>query len=636
VSAIYHHETGFLIGDPKEAPFPQDYIPDPAGRKKALEPLILSASGWRKVFAEDDESRNIDLSLPDRELAAAMGEAFSDFLLRRTGKPSPRIAVGIDCRYTGPAMADILLRTFLSRGVEPRYLFITPAPEIIAYVKKSPELSGFAYISASHNPIGHNGLKFGLRGGVLGGTDSEILIRNFRELTEDEGRMENLISALKSVGAEKIEGVFLAAAEWKKEAEKAYEIFTRRVVTDREDPREQDAIIDRLRRGIEDRGCGILAEFNGSARTLGIDSNFLGSLGVEVKRVNGKPREITHPIVPEGASLDLCRRELEAARREDPRFIFGYVPDNDGDRGNIVYFDEALSKTGGSARILEAQEVFALACISELAFLAAEGRITDRTAVVVNDPTSLRVDRIARAFGAEVRRGEVGEANVVALANKLRDEGYGVRILGEGSNGGNITYPAQVRDPLNTIFALLKLLYLQSEKGEPGTFETWCIKLGRPDLYTPRPTLGSIMATLPRFTTLSAYEPAALLKIRTEDHGMLKARYEAVFLREWSRRREELSRRFDIVSWEVLNHEGIQERRGMGGNFRSGNQRGGLTVLLKDSGGTGRAFLWMRGSGTEPVFRILVDMEGSDPANFRYLLDWHRGMILEADGGLSN
>jgi phosphomannomutase len=600
-----------------------------------LEPLILSASGWRKVFTADgdNESRSGDLSPADRELTAAMGAAFADFLFRRTGKPSPCAAVGIDCRYTGPGMADIMVRAFLSRGIEPRYLFISPAPEIIAYVKKTPAIDGFAYISASHNPIGHNGVKFGLRGGVLGGADSEELIRSFRELAADEGRMKDLISALSSVGAEGIEAVFLAAPARKREAEKAYEDFTRRVVTDREEPREQDEIFSRLRRGIAGQGCGIVAELNGSARTLGIDADFLHSLGVQVRRVNGRPREITHPIVPEGASLDLCRRELETARQEDPRFIFGYVPDNDGDRGNIVYFDETSDEAGGEARILEAQEVFALACVGELAFLSGEGGLGDRTAVVVNDPTSLRIDRIARAFGAEVHRAEVGEANVVALAKKLRDEGYTVRILGEGSNGGNITHPAEVRDPLNTIIALLKLLYLQSAEGKPGLFETWCGKIKRPDLFIPRPALGNVIATLPRFTTLSAYEPEALLKIRTDDHGKLKARYEAVFLREWEHRREELARRFGIVSWDVLNHEGILERRGMGSAFRSGRQRGGLTVLLKDSGGTGRAFLWMRGSGTEPVFRILVDMEGDDPQAFRYLLDWHKGMILEADGG---
>jgi phosphoglucomutase len=42
-------------------------------------------------------------------------------------------------------------------------------------------------------------------------------------------------------------------------------------------------------------------------------------------------------------------------------------------------------------------------------------------------------------------------------------------------------------------------------------------------------------------------------------------------------------------------------------------------------------FLWMRGSGTEPVFRAVVDIEGDDPEAEAELLAWHRRMIETAD-----
>ena len=138
------------------------------------------------------------------------------------------------------------------------------------------------------------------------------------------------------------------------------------------------------------------------------------------------------------------------------------MPDNDGDRGNIVYINDRT----GCAEILEAQEVFALSVLSELEFMkqtaaAAQGASAApgaKLAVAVNGPTSMRIERIAEAYGVEVFRAEVGEANVVNLAAEKRAEGFEVRILGEGSNGGNITHPATVRDPLNTIFALIKLI----------------------------------------------------------------------------------------------------------------------------------------------------------------------------------
>ena len=117
------------------------------------------------------------------------------------------------------------------------------------------------------------------------------------------------------------------------------------------------------------------------------------------------------------------------------------------------------------------------------------------------------------------------------------------------------------------------------------------------------------------------------------DHGVLKARYERIFLREWERRRRELRERFGVASWEEINHEGTVGRSGMGPEFRTGAQRGGLTILLKDPAGVSRGFLWMRGSGTEPVFRILADWEGEDEGLMRELAAWQRSMVLEADRG---
>jgi phosphomannomutase len=69
----------------------------------------------------------------------------------------------------------------------------------------------------------------------------------------------------------------------------------------------------------------------------------------------------------------------------------------------------------------------------------------------------------------------------------------------------------------------------------------------------------------------------------------------------------------------------------MGPSKRSGDERGGLKILLQDKERKNRAFLWMRGSGTEPVFRLLVDVEGERPELFDYLLNWQRSMIEEAD-----
>ena len=89
----------------------------------------------------------------------------------------------------------------------------------------------------------------------------------------------------------------------------------------------------------------------------------------------------------------------------------------------------------------------------------------------------MRIEKICSAFGAEVFRSEVGEANVVNLSEKLMKDGWIIRLLGEGSNGGNITYPATVRDPMNTVGSILKLLTIRAKEENgyirQGLFDIW-------------------------------------------------------------------------------------------------------------------------------------------------------------------
>jgi phosphoglucomutase len=42
----------------------------------------------------------------------------------------------------------------------------------------------------------------------------------------------------------------------------------------------------------------------------------------------------------------------------------------------------------------------------------------------------------------------------------------------------------------------------------------------------------------------------------------------------------------------------------------------------------------MRGSGTEPVFRVLCDVRGDKPEQEEKLLEWETKMLLKADGQL--
>ncbi len=662
MSLISHPATGLFVGDPEQLPFTADELPSIDEIQAALKPLILSASGWRKVFAApeadaprapwaaparpdtgDEDSLSPRVAPADLVLAGAMARAFYAYIAERTRRPDPAILVGIDARPTGPAIADAMLRVLLALGARPRYLFIVAAPEIMAYARSVaclPETAeeraeGFIYISASHNPPGHNGVKFGVGGGVLPGSEAAKLIAAFTAIAADPAVAKDIFSLFTKADPRALATAYSAVSAHKRRAVSAYTLFAREVVTGSSDAERQEELLAEMARAAQVSPRGVVAELNGSARALSIDADFLEGLGLLVESHNAEPRAFAHRIVPEGESLAPCAAILEAAHARNSAFIAGYVPDCDGDRGNLVWFD----REAGRARVLEAQEVFALCVVAELASLVRAGTLRPgsrdgvKVAVAVNDGTSMRIEAIARVFGAEVFRAETGEANVVGLAAALRERGYVVRILGEGSNGGNITAPSEVRDPLATLGALLKLLLLRdSERGE-GLFHTWTRLRGCQATYRPDFDLGTVIASLPRFATTSAFEARAALRIASADHAALKARYQSIFLREWENRKAELEERFGITAFRAFATNGSVERE-IGSDF-SASGRGGLRIVLVDRAGENRAFLWMRGSGTEPVFRVMADVAAQPGRDVledeRALFEWHVGMVREAD-----
>ncbi len=648
--------TGFKLGEPEKTPFPPDFRPDWIKVRETFDRLILSASGWRMVFAADEKEESITPSITVESgiVAAAMAFIFIRFLKTylsggdahsRTDSDQPTIVVGCDSRQTGPTIADIMLRVLLSQHSRVRYLFITAAPEIMAYTKRSDDIDGFIYISASHNPIGHNGVKFGLSdGAVIGGEKSKLLIDHLSEAiidSQNHQEIEQLLDSISFLNSTELETVYSHMPGWKESAKKVYHSFAREVISGSSSKELQQQFFKNLRRNSTEEPIGVVAELNGSARTLSIDQQILQEAGIKTAIINGTPREIVHPIVPEGPSLNLCRDELEKRAEQDRAFLFGYVPDNDGDRGNIVYMDRAI----GRANVLEAQQVFALVCVAELSFLISSGIPKEKIAVAVNGPTSLRIEAIAEAFQATVFRAEVGEANVVALARKIRESGMTVRILGEGSNGGNITHPSTVRDPLNTLFALLKLLLFRKgtvRDGSPSNseklkdlFGIWCTHSGQTDQYREDYTLGDIISSLPRYSTTPITETRAKLEIKAGDHTELKRHYLSLFKQQFPTIKQELYDKFKIVSWVPLLHAGVTTVEGeeaIETYFRdNGNLNGGLRILFKNREEKAAAFVWMRGSGTEPVFRILADVEGDDNSKEKELLALHTRLIQEAD-----
>lgn len=544
--------------------------------------MILSASGWRKVFAVsgNQEDKTEAISDSDKILCTAIAKVFFDSLHLSNGS---RILLARDARPTGKVICEIMYRVLAKMGADVGYAGICSAPETMAE-SSMEEFDGFIFVSASHNPIGHNGIKFGKNGGVFGQKIINPIIENLKELVKNAEILNKVYNDSENIKVE----IDTALKQ------RCLDNYTEFVIKTTCPDGNIKPFIDRIKN--LKSGIGIVADLNGSARGASIDKQFLPSLGIKTAFVNDVPGEVAHAIIPEGKNLETVRQLLEKKHSEDPSFVLGYMPDNDGDRGNIVYIDK-----NGKAKILAAQEIFALCVSSTIEYHKELGE--SNLAVAINCSTSMRINEICDKFGAKAFRAEVGEANAVDLADDLRRRGFNVPILGEGCNGGNITFPARVRDPMNTLMCLVRLI-------------------------TKPASLDEALDALPVYTTTNSSDDEAILHLKTQDFRGLKAIYEKNFPAEWENMKKTLSA-FNISRWYELQTEGIVERREMG----NGN-KGGLKICLCDKDEKVLAYIWMRPSGTEPLFRVLADVKGSNKELHDIILKWQRDMILKAESEL--
>ena len=611
--------------------------------------MITSASGWRKIFAVsgNEEDTTTEISAENTVLAALAADTFAEYMYAKKSGSSekPVVILGTDARPTGAALADAMLRALLANGIAVQYAGIIAAPEIMAY---SRAFDGFVYISASHNPVGHNGIKFGLNdGGVLDRDENVKLVAAFEARCADARAVQKGIAIIGRCPESAFEWAMAEKDAVKQQAVSAYRSFEKRTISASDDIFVQNELFSQIKESVKKKPLGVVCDMNGSARSLSIDADFLATCGINFYPINNVAGKIAHTIIPEPENLVYCARKMNKLHKDgNTDALLGYMPDCDGDRGNIVYWNEVT----GKAEVLKAQEVFALSVLSELAYatyknggLPAHGllakAIKNRNnegdpdaqclGVAVNCPTSMRIEEIAAAFGADVCRAEVGEANVVNLARKMREQNYIVPILGEGSNGGNITHPAAVRDPMNTLFALIKLLVLRDRGDRKGLFHLWCEASKQLDKYKDDFTLSDVISTLPAYTTTGVSEKRAILHINTQSHAVLKRRFQKVFEDEWQKKRVNLLKKYGFASYEAVATNGTKETRGIEDYGISG--KGGLKIIFYNEKTQPLAFIWMRGSGTEPVFRIMCDVKGTDTRMEKSLLSWETEMIQRAD-----
>lgn len=92
------------------------------------------------------------------DLAMKLGQAGA-YVLTKEQAHQPTIIVGCDTRISGGMLANALMAGICSVGANAIYVGIIPTPAI-AYLTKKHKVDAGVVISASHNPMEFNGIKF--------------------------------------------------------------------------------------------------------------------------------------------------------------------------------------------------------------------------------------------------------------------------------------------------------------------------------------------------------------------------------------------------------------------------------------------------------------------------------------------
>jgi phosphomannomutase len=329
----------------------------------SLNDLMISISGVRGIVGR---------SLTP-ELLVRLGQAFGTYL--RSG----RVVVGRDTRVSGEMVKCAVFSGLLSTGCSIVDVGVVATPTATLMIEDL-KADGGVVISASHNPVEWNALKFFRADGVY--------------LNADEGR--DLLNIYYS-------GDFV---------KKAWDgLKTVEVATDAE-AHHVDKVLSILDVPlIKSRKFKVALDCcNGAG--VGISLRLLRALGCSVEPIHCTPDGLfPHTPEPNFINLqDLCRFTKECGAD------IGFATDPDADR--IAVVDQHGNFLG---------EELSLALSAK--YVLAQSADRSRP-VVINMSTSRVTEDVARAAGVEVLRTAVGEVNVAE-----RMEESNALIGGEGNGG---------------------------------------------------------------------------------------------------------------------------------------------------------------------------------------------------------
>jgi len=349
----------------------------------------LTVSGYRGILGKDlNEQITFEFAL-----------AFAKIIKKEGGK---KILVGRDARKSGKLMLMAIKYAIEKEGLIIDDAGIIPTPSILLLVKKL-NYDGGIIITASHNPIEYNGLKFVMKTGFFAAPNEIEAINNNKGLINDK-YFPNNDDDSKVIEENNMKFKSLHVDEVLKNIDvnliksKKYKVAL--------DP-------------INSAGSIIIPEL-------------LNKLGCSISIVNGdQSGEFAH--IPEPLAINLS--QISTKVKESGADI-GFAVDPDADR--LVVVNE-------KGEILSEEYTLALAVKNVLSENPSD--------VVINMSSSRLCEDIAKGFGKKVFRSKIGELNVVKKMIETNSN-----IGGEG-NGG-VIYPRvnMARDSMVGIALILELM----------------------------------------------------------------------------------------------------------------------------------------------------------------------------------
>ncbi|MBI3004531.1 MAG: phosphoglucosamine mutase, partial [Ignavibacteriales bacterium] len=353
--------------------------------------LMVSISGIRGIVGE---------SLTP-EVIVKYASAYAEYCGRGT------IVLGRDGRITGKSIGHLVSSTFLQMGCDVKAIGVCPTPTVALAVEKLKAAGGIS-ITASHNPMEWNGLKFFAPTGLFLDADQN---REFWKIAESSRRQY---------------------APWNRQGQHvSIEPFV-------------DAHIDAVLslsfikpQAIRKRKFKVVLDCVNAAGGVCVPK-LLKKLSCRVVELNCVVSGVfahTPEPVPENLP-DLCKR----VKKE--KADLGIAVDPDVDR--LVLINEKGEPFGEEYTIATVVK-FVLGNLSKSKARASR--------VVVNLSTTRAIEDIAQQYGVEVLRTPVGEINV---AKKMKE--VDAVVGGEGSGGVILPKLHLSRDALVGIGIILQYL----------------------------------------------------------------------------------------------------------------------------------------------------------------------------------